>query len=557
MGEVQEQRYVCKICSKICVSGKSLGGHMRVHLAQISASKKAAAQEKAEIKMEYDDDNDQDGSYQLQENCKNQSNSGIAIAIENSVDCGDGEQSNSYELRENPKKSWRISNPKHGVIKSASSCKECGKEFASLRALSGHMRCHSIKNKKEVHHCKECGRGFDSMRAMFGHMKSHSKRVKVANIESAESLSDLENFCPIRRKRSRIRYKGTVNPSFSGVDASNSAVSELEEAEEAAKSLVMLSRGVMSCLKFDSKTESSDDDSAYFGAVSSYRRKKSCGDDGDSLIDSDDKKLKNSLSTGKLQFECFSSGYDANALAEKNVTEFDLKFVAGDQTKVDLGVEKGMKAYFVCDDVKHSVDKFLEYQQLNENSKSAEIEKDLLVAIGNNEGDESGFEKNSSENEMMEDFEKKLENKHRACYKKHHSQRALGSQNGRHRMLRSGSSNLYTNASLLSSDSKLDQRGDDHLEESSKSKEHECPICFKMFPSGQALGGHKRAHYNGVAESKNREAMAVNQEVTEDQQMLDLNFPIAVDAAGTRSSLRLSSWFVDRSREHEALVLTT
>ncbi|KAH6814192.1 hypothetical protein C2S51_023210 [Perilla frutescens var. frutescens] len=138
-----------------------------------------------------------------------------------------------------------------------------------------------------VHHCKECGRGFDSMRAMFGHMKSHSKRVKVVNIESAE------------------------------------------RAEDAAKILVMLSRDVMSCSKFNSKTESSDDDSAYFGAVSSCRRNKSCGDDGDSLIDSDEKKLKNSLSTEKLQFEYFSSGY-ANSLAEKNITKFDLKFVAGD-----------------------------------------------------------------------------------------------------------------------------------------------------------------------------------------------------------------------------------
>ncbi|KAL1538765.1 zinc finger protein ZAT9-like [Salvia divinorum] len=159
MGQGEEQRYVCRICSKACVSGMSLGGHMRAHFASNGA---------------------------------------------------------------------------------ANSCRECGKEFVSSRALSGHMRCHSIKNEKRVHSCKECGRGFESMRAVFGHMKSHSaKRVtEVAGGVVAGS------FCPVRRKRSRVVYKGAVSPSFSGVDASRCGASELEEAEEAARCLVMLSRGV-------------------------------------------------------------------------------------------------------------------------------------------------------------------------------------------------------------------------------------------------------------------------------------------------------------------------
>lgn len=32
---------------------------------------------------------------------------------------------------------------------------------------------------------------------------------------------------------------------------------------------------------------------------------------------------------------------------------------------------------------------------------------------------------------------------------------------------------------------------------------HECSICHKCFPSGQALGGHKRCHYEGGAPSNN------------------------------------------------------
>lgn len=32
---------------------------------------------------------------------------------------------------------------------------------------------------------------------------------------------------------------------------------------------------------------------------------------------------------------------------------------------------------------------------------------------------------------------------------------------------------------------------------------HECSICHKCFPTGQALGGHKRRHYDGGDQKKN------------------------------------------------------
>ncbi|KAL2466875.1 Uncharacterized protein Adt_42726 [Abeliophyllum distichum] len=74
MEEVQEQRYVCKICNKSCLSGKSLGGHMRVHSALISATKKAA-KVKFDSQMDSEGGDDQEGSFQQKENSKYQSNS--------------------------------------------------------------------------------------------------------------------------------------------------------------------------------------------------------------------------------------------------------------------------------------------------------------------------------------------------------------------------------------------------------------------------------------------------------------------------------------------------
>ncbi|KAE8672814.1 Zinc finger protein ZAT10 [Hibiscus syriacus] len=34
-------------------------------------------------------------------------------------------------------------------------------------------------------------------------------------------------------------------------------------------------------------------------------------------------------------------------------------------------------------------------------------------------------------------------------------------------------------------------------------REHKCSVCHKTFPTGQALGGHKRCHYEGGHNNKN------------------------------------------------------
>ncbi|CAG7901841.1 unnamed protein product [Brassica rapa] len=50
------------------------------------------------------------------------------------------------------------------------------------------------------------------------------------------------------------------------------------------------------------------------------------------------------------------------------------------------------------------------------------------------------------------------------------------------------------------------------------SKAHECPICFRVFKSGQALGGHKRSHFIESQEQKIKHKAAVDMRI-------DLNLP--------------------------------
>ncbi|KAL8465163.1 hypothetical protein ACS0TY_034600 [Phlomoides rotata] len=58
--------------------------------------------------------------------------------------------------------------------------------------------------------------------------------------------------------------------------------------------------------------------------------------------------------------------------------------------------------------------------------------------------------------------------------------------------------------------------------EGKKNKHHECPICFKVFPSGQALGGHKRSHI--VADQSK-----IHKRTPQIRDFLDLNLPAPVE----------------------------
>ncbi|KZV45628.1 hypothetical protein F511_02288 [Dorcoceras hygrometricum] len=514
MGEVQEQRYRCNICSKFCVNGKSLGGHMRVHMALFSASRKSA-ESKAEGTEDFEGGDDQNG-FQIPESVENQSN--IAeICVEKIQNCdsmglGDGDKNNSYELRDNPKKSWRISDSKNGVSIKAASCGACGKTFSSLRALSGHMRCHSVKNSG-FNLCKKCGKEFDSPRALFGHMKCHSKKHKNYSAESASEL----DLCPIRRKL-RIRYNKTdAKPSVLGLNASKSAFSEFGEFEEVAMCLIMLSEGVKEWDMLNPVTESPDDDSACFGSQSSGKSMRVSGNDGDFR------------SKGKMDI----------GIQEKNLAEVD-------EMKVNIAASSdGLPREYEYKELEQFNGAGSEFLKLNSSKRPS-----LCV-------DSSSVEKDSADTdlEILNETEKKRGSKCTLYVKNFRSQLALRGDNAR-QSKRGNNSSLDLHTSLSSVTvvgSQLDQikrnanqpcqgkaeKGSINTE-SSKRKERECPICFKVFSSGKALGGHKRAHFSGCTGNK-LEDTSVNPAIIENHGFPDLNFPATIDEGIKGGDVGLSS----------------
>ncbi|XP_039061481.1 uncharacterized protein LOC120205717 [Hibiscus syriacus] len=146
-----------------------------------------------------------------------------------------------YDLRDNPKKSWKSlgSNGEDNATDSSTldefQCKACAKQFESMKALFGHMRHHSAKGRKEVNF-QECGRKLKSLRALTSHMRLHP----------------LKSITVKRKRSKRLRCDSNgPNESFGLVEID-------QDVEDAALCLIMLSRGVEDWTQFNCFWESCD-----------------------------------------------------------------------------------------------------------------------------------------------------------------------------------------------------------------------------------------------------------------------------------------------------------
>lgn len=83
----------------------------------------------------------------------------------------------------------------------------------------------------------------------------------------------------------------------------------------------------------------------------------------------------------------------------------------------------------------------------------------------------------------------KLAYKCSVCGKAFASFQALGGHKASHRKLAGGEDSTASPAASASGSSTVAASGSGRL--------HQCSVCLKTFPSGQALGGHKRCHYDG------------------------------------------------------------
>ncbi|RDX89366.1 Zinc finger protein ZAT4, partial [Mucuna pruriens] len=535
--QVQEFKHACKFCSKSFPCGRSLGGHMRSHVTNLSSE----ADEKEKLRKLASSEKDKDS--------------------EAATNAG-------YGLRENPKKTWRIS------------------DYSSEDAL--------VLDK----FCKECGKGFHSWKALFGHMKCHSEKERVSNsLEDQDSWtnadssqkvvmdsqSDNEATAPSRRRRSKRRTRYTVasaaaTSSLVSFANPSSSLSEVEqEQEEVAMSLMMLSRDASPWSGPHSVAESSDNNSAYFEAPTNLVS---------NLTPNTPKLIKQSDNNWD-----FANSENPNSIRVRGKSSqlftTENGFRVNKSGVSNKGCEKANKSELV-DYVSALEDSEGEHGRSRVNGTES------VFTAGNNyssmktrfsvSGSELKSNKNwvdkASEAESSKNSSKRGKFECTTCNKIFHSYQALGGHRASHKKIKgcfasrneSSENSIETDLSAdPATENKLVKNSDsqyldvhqhgagfhnevEKVSESKKSKGHECPICFKVFPSGQALGGHKRSHMAGGTESRSFQTVVLQEPVAEIRDFLDLNLPAATEEeSNSHADSNRPWWVVEDNHKQEAL----
>nr|AAY40249.1 Cys2/His2 zinc-finger transcription factor [Silene latifolia] len=142
---------------------------------------------------------------------------------------------------------------------------------------------------------------------------------------------------------------------------------------------------------------------------------------------------------------------------------------------------------------------------------------------GNEHGHRHGYEKEFRNNVEIEPISYKKKYKCDTCNKVFRSYQALGGHRASHKKTR------------------VTAPDDDHREKNrnvvatkeGEKKIHKCPICFRVFASGQALGGHKRSHVidNPIKSGKIIHQIPKMKMKTKiiTENFIDLNLPAPID----------------------------
>lgn len=462
---------VCKFCLKRFPCGKSLGGHIRTHnMSENSLQSNEEKRMNANASV--------NAMFKFDEGRKRK-----RLDLGSS---GNGDDGNLiYGLRENPKKTTRfVHSNAAATVQMEKFCKECGKGFPSLKALCGHMACHSEKDK-----------GANRIESVSG-VREKQKLVM-------DSQSDTEASVQTDSRRSRrMKFKnlsGGDNKSSSSLHWGNcsSSVSEVEqEQEDVARCLMLLSRDSTYKGRFPLVTESSDNNSVVVEEKSpSADTKFAAMNHGKNIVGAKNNGFE--LGEKKLNKDGKMKSVEIGYVSDNSDSGY---FTYGPK-KVES--DDSSDGFFRNDAKSSKVGYFSSFENhgfesskiisRGRNRNSAEFKKVVL--------DDSRKRQNIVENSI-----KKTKNGYSndEVYESLKIDRESYSEDSAYESDENSSeSDSYpapkaqNNRNMNGKTNKKSSTKGKKKMKSKKSKEHECPICNKIFKSGQALGGHKRSHFIG------------------------------------------------------------
>ncbi|TMW96670.1 hypothetical protein EJD97_007009 [Solanum chilense] len=450
-----------------------------------------------------------------------------------------------YGLRENPKKTWRAVDSTFSPLPPQERvCQQCGKVFQSMKALCGHMACHSEKLVMDSHSDTETDDDDDDEEEETK-MKTRSLKTK----RYKRLVVKPSNYCLVNNNNN-----GVVNYGSSSV----SEIDELDQEEVVAKCLMMLSRDTGNWNGVNSVVESSDNNSVVLETKSSSTDMKFGRKDRLKCVYNQNEtpgtKKLSGLDVDQAESESSDSGYflDDNTIVESDISvdgfnrNGNSKWSTSQMSHAESGVDKGKglnrtKKYPIesrkdltaeCDYDDYAIASYIDKCEPRKRMKDSSYHPEL----GNKSVKKIKLGPKSSEgcNTIQK---KKYECLN--CKKSFNSYQALGGHRPCHKK-----ANAYLESINGTGESSVDDKNRETFSSRTpastakdqsynaekaikpkKSQRHECPFCDRVFKSGQALGGHKRSHFIvGTEQNMNRSSA-----VKKVDDLLDLNLPAPLD----------------------------
>ncbi|XP_058209915.1 uncharacterized protein LOC131322572 [Rhododendron vialii] len=394
-------------------------------------------------------------------------------------------------------------------------CHVCNKGFSSGKALGGHMRVHVQANKEEqqMKHnddsahagnraiCSLCGKNFPSMKSLFGHMRCHPERewrgIQPPQPPPAPAPAVAKNSSPASSVSDQIDLAESLRGWSSTAKRGRKALiaddppAEEERLHEAVQYLMKLAHGD----PFDSglsptRENRVDDHEGGNGNLTEME-----------VFESKKRGIEESLGG-------YNVGYD------HPVKKLKIEELSG-SPEGNKNLEKGKGKAIELGDIQ-DCEKFVEDDETESQNSDYSIPSGNLIV--NYKGSGQMKSKKKRKKLKLRDLGSPGVDKPSpvykcsTCDKCFPTHQALGGHRSSHNKVRS----IHHEDNDIHVPNHPPATGVDELKENeegggsggggglkvvAESPTHQCKICNKNFPTGQALGGHKRCHWSGPLEA--------------------------------------------------------
>ncbi|KAK7395618.1 hypothetical protein VNO78_16182 [Psophocarpus tetragonolobus] len=343
----------------------------------------------------------------------------------------------------------------------------------------------------DKHKCKFCFKSFANGRALGGHMRSHMMNLSLSRHEEVS-----------------VR---TVQLSFEAESASSSSSSESDD----------------------------DDEKGYYGLRENPKRSLRLVDpefslaEGSSVIlqdrESENESSKNnptrkrSKRTGQINNYYHHYGFNhtntvknSHEEKKKNKTDLWVEHELG-RSSISNGTTEEAVAFCLMmlsrDKWKRQRDQPRFHHEMMEPEYQYEEEEEE-----DEEEEDEAFEESdeSSQEDTMKTSKNRVRGRYKCdtCNKVFRSYQALGGHRASHKKIKL---NSRINGNGVGEEEQIEHGNKKGVVEK---KIHECPVCFRVFASGQALGGHKRTHVTGSTVASSSKLA---------NSFIDLNLPAPIE----------------------------